>query len=972
MRSTRPVPRFRLAIAVLLAAGVLVPSVHAQTRTTAPPTRAPRKAAAATPSVPLRAITHDVYDGWRSIQGVKLSDDGTWLVYTLQPQDEDGELVVKNLVTGAEMKQPRGKDGQFSPDGRFVVFVVAPPKAEVDKAKKAKKKPEDQPKPGLGVLDLGNGQAWTTDRVKSVKLPKEQGRFLAYLREPAPRKPEEKKDEKKEGEAEDAEAKPRKKEKKKEPGTDLVVRELATGTEITIAEVTEYQWTKNGEWLAYTVSSKTPANDGAFARRSADGTVHSLATGQGNYKQLAVDERGTQVAFVTDKDDYQAEAPVFALYRWRTGDAAASPLVTTATAGLPAGAAVSEHGTLVFSKDGERLFLGTAPRPIAAPEDAPEPVKVDLWHYRDPLLQPMQKVRADEEKKRTYRAVVHLAAGRLVQLATSEIPDLALTQDGAAALAQSDHPYRAQISWDGDYRDVYAIDLESGATRRVAERNRFPATISPGGKWVLYYSDREHAWFAASTSGDAAPVNLTGSLGVSFEQETWDTPDQPRPYGSAGWTDGDESVLLYDRYDVWEVRPDGSRPARMITSGQGRTSKRTYRYVRLDPEEQVIGRTAPLVLSMLDEETKASGYVRVSLAAEGAPRALLVLDKSVGGLVKAKTADRLVFTQSRVDEFPDLWMSDLAFASPRRVTDANPRQREFRWPTSELIEFRNADGRPLKAILTRPNDFDPAKKYPLMVYIYEELSDNLHRYVPPAPGTSINLTRYVSNGYVVLQPDIVYDTGYPGESAYKCVLPAVQKVLDMGFVDPARVGIQGHSWGGYQITYMITRTNMFRAVEAGASVSNMVSAYGGIRWGTGLSRAFQYERSQSRIGGPPWQFPLQFIENSPIFWVPKINTPYLTIHNDQDDAVPWEQGIEFFSAMRRLGKEAYFFNYNGEKHGLRERENQEHWTVHMAEFFDHYLLGAPRPAWMDTPVPYLERGTRDITGFYRKTESQDR
>ena len=203
------------------------------------------------------------------------------------------------------------------------------------------------------------------------------------------------------------------------------------------------------------------------------------------------------------------------------------------------------------------------------------------------------------------------------------------------------------------------------------------------------------------------------------------------------------------------------------------------------------------------------------------------------------------------------------------------------------------------------------------------------------------------------------------------MIPAVQRVVEMGFIDPSRIGIQGHSWGGYQITYMITRTNIFRAVEAGASVSNMVSAYGGIRWGTGMSRAFQYERTQSRIGGPPWKNPLQFIENSPIFWVEKVRTPYLTVHNDEDDAVPWYQGIEFFSAMRRLGKEAYMFVYNGEKHGLRERENQKHWTVHMAEYFDHYLLGAPTPEWMEKGVPYLEKGKRDLSDIYRKKESTE-
>jgi dipeptidyl aminopeptidase/acylaminoacyl peptidase len=194
----------------------------------------------------------------------------------------------------------------------------------------------------------------------------------------------------------------------------------------------------------------------------------------------------------------------------------------------------------------------------------------------------------------------------------------------------------------------------------------------------------------------------------------------------------------------------------------------------------------------------------------------------------------------------------------------------------------------------------------------------------------------------------------------------------MGFIDPARIGIQGHSWGGYQITHLITRTNMFRAVEAGASVSNMISAYGGIRWETGRSRAFQYEKTQSRIGAPPWSRPLQFIENSPIFWVEKVQTPYLTMHNDEDGAVPWYQGIEFFSALRRLGKEAYLFNYNGEKHGLTQRETQKHFTVHMAEFFDYYLLGQPRPEWMDKGVRYLDRGTRDLSAIYRTaTEDKD-
>jgi len=494
---------------------------------------------------------------------------------------------------------------------------------------------------------------------------------------------------------------------------------------------------------------------------------------------------------------------------------------------------------------------------------------------------------------------------------------------------------------------------------------------------------------------------------VRFEDESSDTPEPARAYGSAGWTSGDRSVLLYDKYDIWEVRPDGT-DARLVTGGTGRKAHIVFRYVRTDPEERTIPTDKPFLVSAVNDVTKATGYYRVTptaaapapvakpvrgkpaapaplAAGYGEPARLVMVDKRLGSpgagggpgggpgggggatLLKPKNADGpFILTASRFEEFPNLWTAGPSFENLTKVSDANPQQSEYVWGRSELIEYINADGKTLHAILTKPENFDPAKKYPLMVYIYEELTNGLHSYATPSPGTSINLARYVSNGYVLLQPDIVYTEGYPGESAMKCVIPAVEKVLSLGYIDPARVGIQGHSWGGYQITYMITRTNIFRAVEAGASVSNMISAYGGIRWGTGMSRAFQYEKTQSRIGAPPWDKTLEFIENSPIFWVEKIKTPYLTIHNDDDDAVPWYQGIEFISALRRLGKEGYMFVYNGEKHGLRERENQKHWTVHMAEFFDHYLLDAPRPEWMDKGVPFLEKGTRDMTPFYPK------
>lgn len=932
------------------------------------------------PAAHKKPISHDVYDSWKSIQGTKLSRDGVWLAYGLMPQDGDGELVVRNLKTNAEHRVPRGRDAIITSDAKFVVFSIAPLKKEVDAARKAKKKPEDMPKPGVGILDLASGQVTTAaERVKSFRVPDESPRVVVYqvaaapaapprrtAGEPAPESPA--------PEATPEEGVSRKRERKKDPGTDLVIREIAAGTQTTVAEVSDYILSKDGAWVVYGVSSKTPANDGAFARKLADGTTRTLMTGNGNYKDFAVDGKSTQLAFVSDRDDFKSPAPRFKLYYAGTAGSSATELAVPASSSL----VVSENGRLEFSKDGSRLYFGTAAPPREEP-DAADLIKVDIWNYKDAELQPMQKIRADEERKQNYRAVFHLADKRFVQLATPDMPDLRTGDNDTRALGVSNVPYQQLISWDGTYDDYYIVKLADGRRQKILDKERFGATMSPGGSYVSYFSADDDNWYAVRTS-DGQKVNLTRGLGVKFQSETHDSPSHPNPYGQAGWTEGDKSVLLYDRYDIWEAHPDGS-PARMITAGLGRKQQVVFRYSRAEApaaseeeggiqrrqaEEPVIPTTKPVLLSAIDDRTKASGLYRVLLTTNADPVRVLMVDKALGVPIKAKDADVYVFTESRFDEFPNLWTSSGAFTDVRKVSDANPQQAEFNWGRSELIEYVNADGKTLRAILTKPEDFDPSKKYPMLVYIYEQLTNNLHRYVPPAPGTSINITRYVSNGYIILQPDIVYEIGYPGQSALKCVVPAVEKVVSMGFVDPTRVGIQGHSWGGYQITYMITQTNIFRAVEAGASVSDMFSAYGGIRWGTGMSRAFQYEKTQSRIGPTPWQQPLLYMENSPLFSIERIHTPYLTIANDADTAVPWQQGIEFFSAMRRLGKEAYMFVYNGEEHGLRQRENQKHWTVHLAEYFDHYFKDAPLPDWMDKGVPYLDKGKRDVSPFYKK------
>ena len=633
----------------------------------------------------------------------------------------------------------------------------------------------------------------------------------------------------------------------------------------------------------------------------------------------------------------------------------ATEIVSSSSPGFRKDFVVSNSANLSFSLDGSHLFLGAAPPPEPeknADDDVPadEKVMVDLWHWKDDYIQPIQKVRAEQDKQRSFRAVYDVKGRKFMQLADEKMENLTPSTDGRIAVGSDNRAYRVTSDYDPGLTDYYVVNAEDGTRKPVTQKQRFNVSLSPGGKYALYFDGKDWTSYAVATG---AKVNLTKSLGVNFFNEDNDTPELPNAYGVAGWTKGDKDVLIYDRFDVWQVSPDGSG-AKNLTDGVGRKDKIQFRYVRLEPRERAIDASKPLLLHAENEETRDSGFYRDRIGG-GLPEKLIMGAKDYNNPTKAKDADVLMFTASRFDEFPDIWVTDANFKAPKKISNGDAQRAQFNWGTSELVNFKNTDGVPLKGMLLKPDNFDPKKKYPMIVYIYERLSQGLHQFRNPGPGTSINPTYYVSNGYLIFMPDIVYKTGYPGRDALQCVLPAVQAVVDKGFVDENNIGIQGHSWGGYQIAYMVTQTNRFKAAEAGAAVSNMTSAYSGIRWGTGLPRQFQYEHSQSRIGGSLWEYPMRFLENSPIFHVDKVTTPLLLINNDEDDAVPWYQGIEFYLGLRRMNKEAYMFSYNGEKHGLRKRINQKDYTRRMQEFFDHFLKGAPAPEWMVKGIPYLQK-----------------
>jgi dipeptidyl aminopeptidase/acylaminoacyl peptidase len=961
--------------------------------------------AAAPAAAPKRPLTHKDYDAWRSIASQTLSRDGRFLAYSFMPQDGDGELIVRDLATGKERRegvgalppppiqnpeevnpeeppQPRRIRISFTSDSRFVIATTYPQKAEVEKAKKEKKRAEEMPKGGLLILNLATGDVERIASVKSMQVPSKGGAWLAYLKEAAPERRDDKAADAKKEEAKPEEARPARgaaragaagRAEKREYGTDLVVRDLAKGAtgERILPNVLDYSFARDGKTLLYTVSARAEESNGVYALTPGSEVAPlALLSGKGRYLKLGFDREQTQAAFVSDRDDASAKVPAFKVYRWERGAGAAAEVVTAGTPGFPADLVVSDKGGLAFSRDGRRLYVPAA-RPGKPPKDeedtpADEKVVLDLWHWNDDLIQPMQRIRANQERNRTYRGVYHIADRKYVQLADPTLRTVSASDDGLHAIGFDDAPYRRRIDYDGAYNDVYLLDTLTGQRKPVVKQLRGgggffgaaagPLQWSPDGKFAFYYQDKN--WHLLDVAG-AATRNVTAGLGVAFHDEDDDTPDPPSSYGSAGWTKDSRSFLVYDQYDVWQIFAD-SRPARNLTEGEGRKAKTELRVQRIEPadeedDERGIDPAKPLYLRGVSEETRASGFLKDSFSGNAPPQRLLWGDKSYRVAGRAQDKDLLLVTATRFDEYPDLHTTDSTFRTLTKVTNAGAQREPFLWGKSELVRFRNADGVALQAALYKPDGFDPKQKYPLLVYIYERLSQNVHNFVEPRPGTSINLAYYVSNGYLILTPDIVYTIGNPGQSALKCVLPAIQAVVDMGIVDEKAIGIQGHSWGGYQIAYMITQTSRFRAAEAGAPVGNMTSAYSGIRWGSGLPRQFQYEQTQSRIGPPLYDAPHKYIENSPIFHAKRVTTPLLILHDDQDDAVPWYQGIELYLALRRNGKEVYLLNYNGEFHGLRRRHNQKDYTVRMQQFFDHFLKGAPKPEWMEKGVPFVER-----------------
>ena len=985
-----------------------------------------------------RQLEHDDYDLWHSITAEAISRDGNWVWFLLGGEAIDAEntLTIRNLKSGKMHTVARGTRATFTADSKFILYRITPDKKELKRLRKKKTKSTDLPKPIFQMLELATGELTTVANVTLYQLPQENSDWVALtLSDPTAddtakmktsdvtesyvvtpeglQRPEKKPKLKKRSELgaqkksdpgnkegsqllfpffselfKQVSAKEKKQELKKEKegakvnyGNPVMLINLNSGVRRTFPNVIESTFSKFGTAFAFATSCPQTDQtdepiDGVHVVRLDDSPkTTQVFTGVGDFKNLAFNEKGSRLAFITNHDDYEAKTPTWALYLWVDGDDQSKMIAAEGKRGIPADWWVAPNSSQLFAENDSRLYFETAPLPESVLKeresangnnekgDEPEKAKLDVWHWQDPQLQPQQLLQARAERDRDYRAAYVFESEKIIQLATREVPRVSIDPRSISklAVANTNVEYRKALSWDiPGFQDAWLINLDTGKRRPILEKVKWNTSISPSGEYVVWFDGEKKHWYAKSTANEKAkPVKMSKGIRYALQNELHDTPNLARQYGSAGWSK-DDAFLVYDRYDIWELDPTGEEKPFNLTEGQGRKSEISFRYQRLDNEERTIDLEKQMVLQAFNRKSKASGYYALNLATEddqSSLEPLIMLDESVSGLEKAKDADNVIFTRNTFRMCPDLWASDLKFKKISRVSDTNPQQDQFTWGTAEPVSWKATDGQKLDGILYKPDGFDPEKKYPLMVYFYERYSDDIHRYYAPAAGRSIiNFSFYVSRGYVVFIPDIPYKTGQPGPSAANAILPGVDALVKKGFIDKDKIGMQGHSWGGYQTAYLVTQTDMFACAESGAPVSNMTSAYGGIRWGSGMSRMFQYERTQSRIGDDLWSARDKYIANSPVFFADKINTPLLILHNDEDGAVPWYQGIELFVALRRLEKPAWMLNYNGDPHWVMGQQNRRDFAIRMQQFFDHYLKDAPEPEWMAVGVPAVKKG----------------
>jgi dipeptidyl aminopeptidase/acylaminoacyl peptidase len=844
-------------------------------------------------------IDSNVYNAWPEIRDMQVSADGKYVSYIIDDRSDQKSTTFIQSMEGNWKREFAGTGGMnFSDDGR---------KAIVFQNKK------------VVILALPEGSIHYLDSVVYCRFLKENDTIdlLVY---------------------------------KKDGTNELKIRNLSTGEESVFASVDKYWVGPNGKML---VTLTTPNAKGVCSMESIGNAENMRKTIWTGFQLGSVlfGGDGSRMAFVGDENG----KPGKTIWCYNIGDSAAARVVDGHSQGIDSDFVIDKITGLGPLNE----WLTFRLKRIIHPTPAVGNFGVNVWSYKDAKLQPQQLIDVKASQGVEFcEDVVNVSDRNIFRLATGDqslrTPFYSDAENRFVLLLDNGPgELHDEWNWNRDARSsIYLVSLMDGSRKLIRKNVPGPMShvfyLSPDGKYVLYYDAVRGNYFSYD-SQTGVTRNLTSTLGGRWIVP--DREDEPQgiysPLGIAGFVKNSNSVLLYDRFDIYEVDLSGKDGSHNLTGGYGRRHHIEFR-LAISSFHEPIDLHRGLMLSAFDTASKENGFF-VTNGIDREPRLLVMQPAKFGEVIKAKNANVFVLKRMTESEFPNMYGTvDFKMFVP--ITAVHPEEK-YNWMTTELLTWKSFDGRMVQGILYKPQNFSPHIKYPVIFYYYEQLSDNLHNFILPHPNNGVlNIPLYVSNGYLVFVPDIHYKVGYPGRSAYMSVVSAANYLSRMPFVDASKMGIEGHSFGGFETNYIITHCNLFAAAASSSGMSDFISAYGSIV-GEGTSRQGQYELYRDRIGATLWQRPDLYLENSPVLRADKVKTPLLMMANSDDDDVPWQQGVEFFTALRRLEKRVWLLQYDSEGHLLSRPRSTRDLSIRMFQFFNFYLKGSPAPIWMTRGIP---------------------
>jgi len=906
-----------------------------------------------------RVIDHTAFNDWKSISKQNISRTGKFISYEINPHRGDGYLYLYNVASQRTDSFFRAKNATFSFDENYIAFTISPDfdtlrNCEINKIDKKK-----WPKDTLAVYIFETDSLMKFSNIKSHSLG-DKNNWITYLETenklPSDVLVEKKKSKKlkKEKTSKKGKTETDKKEDKS-TGTVLRVWNPMTNVNHTWKNITDYTLAPSGKHVI-TISNLNDSSQLSVWNLETSELLPLTKNTFVDFKKLQLNENESQLAFLASNDTVKNK-----IYSLNLLDLNANTISLIADSSLsifPRGKSVSENGNLRFSKNGKLLYFGVADLPKNEEKDSlldTEKPKLDLWHYEDKRLQTEQLKDLKKDQKKTDDVVYFINEKRFVPISNDTLKvQIDLENESNFLLATSNEAYSLAYQWDmSDKQDVYLIDLTNGSQQLLQREVRYYEALSHKANELVTFDFEKQQYYSLNIPTLTSKCLTCQEKDVVWTNDINGMPMDAYPEGVYGWSKDGTSLFFKSRNDIYTYDFSAEK-LHCISNYLGKKNGIELSLVKWHNDSSFID-LSQVYFKGFDTKTKGVhlyDWQNQSLSE------LAYYDEAIVSIDKAKNGPFVMMRTSTVSKYPDLELTDVNFARRAKISTTNPNQSEYNWATVELVNWKSYKGLELEGLLYKPENYDSTKSYPMIVYFYELYADKLHSYYAPKPTASIVFpTEYASAGYFIFIPDIRYEVGHPANSAYDCIMSGTDAMLKKyPNIDPARLGLQGQSWGGYQTAQLITMTTRYKAAMAGAPVSNMFSAYGGIRWGTGINRQFQYEKTQSRIGKTIWEAPELYVENSPLFHLPKVTTPLLIMHNDEDGAVPWYQGIELYNGLRRLRKPCWLLNYNGDDHNLMKNANRIDLSIRMRQFFDFYLNNQPAPVWLTDGIPALKKG----------------